>query len=237
MKLFRNIRHQQLLSEKTRKYFLYALGEIALVVIGILIALQINNWKNFNEDREQEQFYLNKLEQNIQEDTGYLRFRIQQIHQAEEEYDRLIEEINDKNLKEFTKDSLVRQLVSVHRFSPQTSVMDNLVSTGKLDLIENQKLVDSLYIYYNDLNNFTAQWNNADDTYSRETIGPELLKMKGGIYKLVKADLTEEEKTFIINSVQLKRYINFGVIQNYELALGRAENLIGMIKKELDPYD
>lgn len=48
-KFFRHIR-QQLVSEgKTAKYFKYTIGEIALVVIGILIALQINNW---NEDRK-----------------------------------------------------------------------------------------------------------------------------------------------------------------------------------------
>ncbi|MEJ2113044.1 MAG: DUF6090 family protein [Flavobacteriaceae bacterium] len=50
IKFFRKIR-QKLLSEgKTRKYLLYAIGEIVLVVIGILIALQINNW---NEDRKE----------------------------------------------------------------------------------------------------------------------------------------------------------------------------------------
>lgn len=48
-KFFRHIQ-QQLVSEgKTAKYFKYTIGEIALVVIGILIALQINNW---NEDRK-----------------------------------------------------------------------------------------------------------------------------------------------------------------------------------------
>ena len=51
IKFFRKIR-QNLLSEgKTGKYFKYAIGEIVLVVIGILIALQINNW---NEGRKQE---------------------------------------------------------------------------------------------------------------------------------------------------------------------------------------
>jgi len=51
IKFFRKIR-QNLLSEgKTRKYFKYAIGEIILVVIGILIALQINNWNNENQEK------------------------------------------------------------------------------------------------------------------------------------------------------------------------------------------
>ena len=43
---FRKIRHQLFTNNKFSKYLLYAIGEIVLVVIGILIALQINNWNN-----------------------------------------------------------------------------------------------------------------------------------------------------------------------------------------------
>lgn len=49
IKFFRKIRQNLLMENKTRKYFKYAIGEIILVVIGILIAVQINNW---NENRK-----------------------------------------------------------------------------------------------------------------------------------------------------------------------------------------
>ena len=48
IKFFRKIRQNLIIENKTSKYFKYAIGEIILVVIGILIALQINNW---NENR------------------------------------------------------------------------------------------------------------------------------------------------------------------------------------------
>ena len=51
IKFFRKIRHSFLSEGKTGKYFKYAIGEIVLVVIGILIALEINNW---NESRKLE---------------------------------------------------------------------------------------------------------------------------------------------------------------------------------------
>ncbi|MEH6779908.1 DUF6090 family protein, partial [Maribacter arcticus] len=50
IKFFRRIRQQLLTENKFSKYLLYAIGEIILVVIGILIALSINNW---NENRKQ----------------------------------------------------------------------------------------------------------------------------------------------------------------------------------------
>ena len=56
IKLFRNIRKKLLEQGKTANYLKYAIGEIILVVIGILIALSINNW---NENRKEENRLLN----------------------------------------------------------------------------------------------------------------------------------------------------------------------------------
>ena len=61
IKFFRKIRQQLLIDDKTSKYFKYAIGEIILVVIGILIALQVNNW---NQDRIQK-IELNELLKSI----------------------------------------------------------------------------------------------------------------------------------------------------------------------------
>jgi hypothetical protein len=52
MKLFRRIRHKLILDNKKIQYLKYALGEIVLVVIGILIALQINNWNQSVKDKK-----------------------------------------------------------------------------------------------------------------------------------------------------------------------------------------
>jgi hypothetical protein len=59
IKFFRKIRQKLLSENKFSKYLLYAIGEIVLVVIGILIALQINNWNN-NHKLEKEEIQLMK---------------------------------------------------------------------------------------------------------------------------------------------------------------------------------
>ncbi len=64
IKLFRNIRKNLLNEGKTTKYFKYAIGEIILVVIGILIALQINNWNEARKDQK----YLNVVYAQIKND-------------------------------------------------------------------------------------------------------------------------------------------------------------------------
>ncbi len=69
IKFFRTIRQNLLLAGQTRKYLKYAIGEIVLVVIGILIALQINNWNNYKIDRISEVDFLNRLTHDLSTDT------------------------------------------------------------------------------------------------------------------------------------------------------------------------
>ena len=67
-KLFRKVRLKLLSEFRVRKYILYAFGEIALVVIGILIALQINNWSQENKERQVELDLLVEIRNNLSED-------------------------------------------------------------------------------------------------------------------------------------------------------------------------
>ncbi len=65
--LFRKIRQKLLLDSSLKKYLFYAIGEIALVMIGILLALQFNAWNQEKENTKKEEWYLN----NIVEDLEY----------------------------------------------------------------------------------------------------------------------------------------------------------------------
>ena len=61
IKFFRHIRKSLLEENKTLKYFKYAIGEIVLVVIGILIALTINNYSEKKKERIKEQAFLKEI--------------------------------------------------------------------------------------------------------------------------------------------------------------------------------
>ena len=61
IKFFRKIRQKMLTENKISKYFLYAIGEIVLVVIGILIAISINNWNENIKEKQQEKVILTTL--------------------------------------------------------------------------------------------------------------------------------------------------------------------------------
>ncbi|MBL0025801.1 MAG: hypothetical protein IPO98_12760 [Saprospiraceae bacterium] len=61
IKFFRRIRQNLLNEGKTSRYLKYAIGEIVLVVIGILIALQINTWNESYKNKVSESMYLNEM--------------------------------------------------------------------------------------------------------------------------------------------------------------------------------
>ena len=76
IKFFRNIRKQLLTENKFSKYLLYAIGEIVLVVIGILIALQINNWKEARKDLKVEITILKNIKKDVSLDIEDVVFNI-----------------------------------------------------------------------------------------------------------------------------------------------------------------
>ena len=62
---FRKIRHDLIANSKTYKYFKYAVGEVVLVMIGILLALQVNNWNEERKAREQTKILLAEVAQEL----------------------------------------------------------------------------------------------------------------------------------------------------------------------------
>ena len=73
IKFFRKIRQNLLMENKTGKYFKYAVGEIILVVIGILIALGINSWNQDRLSNQQQKVYLNNFKEELVSNTKLLQ--------------------------------------------------------------------------------------------------------------------------------------------------------------------
>ncbi len=96
IKFFRHIRKSLLMENKIGKYFKYAIGEIVLVVIGILIALQINNWNQTKKERYKEINLLKELKMNLQTNIHNLEMDITSQIESEHLINRLIYYIDHK---------------------------------------------------------------------------------------------------------------------------------------------
>jgi hypothetical protein len=143
IKFFRRIR-QNLLSEgKTGKYFKYAIGEIILVVIGILIALQINNWNEGKKAKEKERQVLTEiisdLEFTLQDLDRVINTRTNNLKRTINSINTIIDVLeNDKSYN----DSLAYNFRAINAYDEinfKTSGYQSLVSIGT-DLVENPEL-------------------------------------------------------------------------------------------------
>ncbi|MFT7158339.1 MAG: hypothetical protein ACI8Q1_003370 [Parvicella sp.] len=74
---FRKIRQRLLNKGKTAKYLTYALGEVALVMIGILLALQINNWNSDRIDSKKETRYLHSLIRDLESQILQIDYKVE----------------------------------------------------------------------------------------------------------------------------------------------------------------
>jgi len=89
IKFYRKIRQKMLTENKFSKYLLYAVGEIVLVVIGILIALQINNWNESRKQSISENAFITSVKKDLKEDKDYTNLVIELIKPRIEAYKSL----------------------------------------------------------------------------------------------------------------------------------------------------
>ena len=125
-----------------QKYVLYALGEILLVMIGILLALQVNNWNEDRKSKKVEIIYLNGLKQNLLDSREELNrvieesdITVKSLQQLVDVLKRVREDFNNKEI-----DSLMFAGMSYTVFQTRQGIIDELISSGQVSIIKNDYL-------------------------------------------------------------------------------------------------
>ena len=159
---FRKIRQQLLSKNKTGKYLTYAIGEIVLVVIGILIALQINAWAIEQDNHTLEKIYLEALRVEIMEDIQFYTSVSDSLKNQETSALHILHFIEYPEA--VIKDSLqfinaFRQCAEGENLTRTEVTWNELQSTGRMSLIRNKKLTGLLFEYYADLDHFASDFN------------------------------------------------------------------------------
>lgn len=167
---FRKIRYNLAKDNQFLKYSRYAIGEIVLVVIGILIALQVNDWNKERINRDEEKAYLNRLVQNLNRDLynvkGSSRVHEETLINCTQVLDsmgiadigRLTEReayvIALKNHEDnqveipITLGEQFFDILRIRLFYKSDIAFQELLSTGKIDIIKNQELKSAIQEHY-----------------------------------------------------------------------------------------
>ena len=145
IKFFRKIRLNMIKENRVSKYMLYAIGEIILVVFGILIALSINNWNEDRKSRKQEVKYLKNLNSDvaleIQNNDSIINYREVTAKAAAHLLNfKTLETASDFLILENT----IQQVFYRKTFIPTNNTYKELLSSGNLNYITNDSIKDYL---------------------------------------------------------------------------------------------
>ena len=167
IKFFRTIRKNLLTEGKSANYLKYAIGEIVLVVIGILIALQINNW---NEHRKQQNEEIETLK-NIRSDFANTIIEFEENNAFRE---RIISSTNilysiiNTNQNSYSKkqlDSIISELFVNPTYNGQSETLNILFNSGKINIIDNNDIKNALVIWPQQVEDMTE-----DEIYSSNVV-------------------------------------------------------------------
>ena len=245
--LFRRIRQKLIESGSLSKYLLYALGEIALVVIGILIALQVNNWNEDRANYELEQKYLDNIVLDLRKDISNLNDLIAFRKERLKGDRQIIDYINGEpveNLDELTYFVVNTTMEKI--FTPTNITFSELSSSGNLNLISNDSLkfllleLQELY----QLNDMSVEHERFDyreyisKPFNRNADIDLLFPVYSGIKTASEQHISMDSfrNLFKIidykNGLSIMTFMSVSYINNYELIKNKSESIIALIEEQ-----
>ena len=249
IKFFRKIRQKLLSENKFSKYLLYAIGEIILVVIGILIALQINTWNEGQKSLKDENLYLSRLLSENKQDIVTFTGFINDLEKGNETIENLSEALKSKTLS----DSLVVHAANEYFkygsifpiFSSSKSTFEDLSSTGNLKVITNINLRDSIVQHYAKQKQVEERIQIAIDWAlpldAPFTVQNNIMKFEPSTsflfpeesYKILAKELKDKNVTYISNSAA-HYWINKDAIGQFQELKQETIILIKKLEYEID---
>jgi len=241
IKFFRKIRQKLLTENKFSKYLIYAIGEIILVVIGILIALQINNFNNEKQLREIEQEYLLSLQTEFETNLKKINKSILENEKRVNATENMLT-LFDSNVRDTINGNEISNMIysvvaTEATYQPSKGVLTDIISSGNLNLIKNKQLRQYLASFESKLDFMQTQQSITLST--KEAIKSILIK-NGSIRMVLKSQGVNFEHQSIsdgINNKQMYSSVEFeNILLDYYLTI-KATNgprFFGGIKEHIE---
>ncbi len=177
IQFFRKIRQKLLSENKFSKYVVYAIGEIVLVVIGILIALSINNWNIKRNNVIEETIILTNLIEDLKADIHGYNESIDWLKSRQAHVDSLLKFLADPNLP-VDDAKLTHWLITsgyILDYTPVYPTYTEIIGSGKLSLIESDEIK-------RELANYKSNFDNDIRVFSSYDVGVKKIEFKALSY-------------------------------------------------------
>ena len=233
------------MENKTGKYFKYAIGEIVLVVIGILIALQINNWNENRKANTLEKNYYCLLLDDLNQDKQQVEVLKTLVKERIDYSNQMISVIqqNQSDATEFGKNLRYAIRLGTKSFQPNDATYQDIKSSGNLSIIKDKNIIKALNTYFKttdgysktilknvdlDFNQLSSFKNwldigvfNANDEFYKDKIFTEDIRQK----------LSEDLPQFISEDIKPRLY---GTALSLGLNNRRRLELLNLIENEVE---
>lgn len=153
IKFFRKIRYDLMKQNKNSKYLKYAIGEIILVVIGILIALQINNWNESRKEKEIENRYITNMLSDLKDQNASIDIQMESEKEFFKAAGQIIKSYQNNNtlVLDNTFYRLATQITARKTFVITDPTYTDLISSGNINIFQNVDIKNRLIKYYQEL--------------------------------------------------------------------------------------
>ena len=173
---FRKIRQKLLSQNRVTRYLAYAIGEIFLVMIGILLALKVNEWRDLRLKKEKELQTINLLIRDLVDDEKNLQVFEFGVKEQEANVIKLLESIKDRK----STDSILNYTqggLGVWLYRPSYPTYEGLKQSGALDIISNPEMRDMIIQYHEEIVTYLDDLRESykiDNEKAREAFEPYL---------------------------------------------------------------
>lgn len=241
IKFFRKIRQRLLTENKFSKYLLYAIGEIALVMIGILLALQVNNWNESKKESKIRKNYYEQILQDLAKDTTQINKELALVDSNIIFYENYKENLPEKEtislvLREFGKFDWTYNIITFN-----TNTTESLLSTGDIKLMPD-KIRNALLDLKNSQHTLNIGLNSNYKTFrssSRKAFSLGMVNALLDFHPNLKDSINRvEDKILLLNTMneafQLKYFTEYNTSRSLKSNLESIEGLAELINEELN---
>ena len=204
IKFFRHIRQSLIMKNQTGKYLKYAIGEIILVVIGILIALQINNWNEARKETFKERQLLNNLRIEFQDNLTDLDSIALEVDKVILALENVFSRFNPNITKPVEGlDQLLSDALNSPNWRPSEYLLNNLSNSGGIANLKNEQLKLLLYKWsrlqnqMHEVDMRTEQTGDEIIAYLKQHASLRNIDTKSGIFDYRKSNLVEDNSKLL----------------------------------------
>jgi hypothetical protein len=233
LKFFRRFRQKFIDEGNFKRYLIYAIGEILLVMIGILLALQVNNWNENKKDRKVESKLLIELKENLNVNQDRLQDEILKEQSSIAAINLVVDHIDNQQPYHDSLNTHFRQAFQAYDIVLSSSAFEAIKSRG-FEIIDSDSLrkavIDLFDVTYSNLISETVRLENQFWPSSVLPVLHKHFRWYGNNIKTVDYEALVNDKTYI-NMITMRRHFRELAVVEKRESLLRTELLLRQIDK------